>query len=517
MGTMGYMSPEQVRGLPVDHRSDIFSFGAILYELLSGKKAFKRDTASDTIAAILQGGAAGADAVGAERLARARPHRPALPGEGPGEPVPVGEGRRVRAVGGVGRRRRRSRAARRRRAGAAPAGRPSRRSRPRSSSLGGRRAPPVAAPAGRRGAAAAGVKRVAVLPFENLGAPEDDYFADGIADEIRGKLTSLPGLEVIARGSSTPYKKTTKTPKQIAEELERRLPADGHRALGEGRRREPRPGQPRARRDRDASGRADVEVAAAVRRGADGRLPGAVGHRDEGGAGAGRARSGRARRSGSPRSPRRTSPPTTPSSRARRSRKPWRASDPPSLRKALGFYEQAVALDPGFAQAWARVSSANSLLYANGVPDARSSRSAPGRRPRRPSRSRRTARRDTWRSGHYERTGPQGLRPRPRSSTRRALRLAPDDADLLSAATALAEEESRGGGMRRSEHLRQAERLDPRSVVDRPAARRALLRLRRYPEAREASTAVSLSPGEPQRRSRQGDDLSRRGRSSWGP
>ena len=64
---------------------------------------------------------------------------------------------------------------------------------------------------------AAGVKRIAVLPFENLGAPEDDYFADGIADQIRGKLTSLPGVEVIARGSSTPYKKTTKTPQEIAE------------------------------------------------------------------------------------------------------------------------------------------------------------------------------------------------------------------------------------------------------------------------------------------------------------
>jgi eukaryotic-like serine/threonine-protein kinase len=53
MGTLGYMSPEQVRGLPVDHRTDIFSFGTVLYELLSGERAFKRDTASDTMAAIL--------------------------------------------------------------------------------------------------------------------------------------------------------------------------------------------------------------------------------------------------------------------------------------------------------------------------------------------------------------------------------------------------------------------------------------------------------------------------------
>jgi TolB-like protein len=53
MGTVGYMSPEQVKGFPVDHRSDIFSFGTILYELLSGRKAFKRDTNAETMAAIL--------------------------------------------------------------------------------------------------------------------------------------------------------------------------------------------------------------------------------------------------------------------------------------------------------------------------------------------------------------------------------------------------------------------------------------------------------------------------------
>ncbi|HTO76030.1 MAG TPA: protein kinase, partial [Thermoanaerobaculia bacterium] len=54
MGTVGYMSPEQVKGFPVDHRSDIFSFGTILYELLTGKKAFRRDTSAETMAAILR-------------------------------------------------------------------------------------------------------------------------------------------------------------------------------------------------------------------------------------------------------------------------------------------------------------------------------------------------------------------------------------------------------------------------------------------------------------------------------
>ncbi|HKN17862.1 MAG TPA: protein kinase, partial [Candidatus Sulfotelmatobacter sp.] len=54
MGTAGYMSPEQVRGAAVDARSDIFSFGAILYEMISGKRAFHRETAADTMSAILK-------------------------------------------------------------------------------------------------------------------------------------------------------------------------------------------------------------------------------------------------------------------------------------------------------------------------------------------------------------------------------------------------------------------------------------------------------------------------------
>lgn len=54
MGTIGYMSPEQLRGQPADHRSDIFSFGAILYEMLAGRRAFRGESNADTISAILR-------------------------------------------------------------------------------------------------------------------------------------------------------------------------------------------------------------------------------------------------------------------------------------------------------------------------------------------------------------------------------------------------------------------------------------------------------------------------------
>jgi len=53
LGTVGYMAPEQVRGLPADHRSDIFAFGAVLYEMLCGQRAFQGETMADSISAIL--------------------------------------------------------------------------------------------------------------------------------------------------------------------------------------------------------------------------------------------------------------------------------------------------------------------------------------------------------------------------------------------------------------------------------------------------------------------------------
>src|SRR5262249_37187136 len=54
MGTVGYMSPEQVRGQETDHRSDIFAFGVILYEMLSGQRAFRGASAIEVMNAILK-------------------------------------------------------------------------------------------------------------------------------------------------------------------------------------------------------------------------------------------------------------------------------------------------------------------------------------------------------------------------------------------------------------------------------------------------------------------------------
>jgi Tol biopolymer transport system component len=54
MGTVGYMAPEQIRAQPIDGRTDLFAFGAVLFEMLSGTRAFQRETAADTMTAILK-------------------------------------------------------------------------------------------------------------------------------------------------------------------------------------------------------------------------------------------------------------------------------------------------------------------------------------------------------------------------------------------------------------------------------------------------------------------------------
>ncbi len=209
------------------------------------------------------------------------------------------------------------------------------------------------------------MKRVAVLPFENLGAPSDDYFADGIADEVRAKLTSLPSLQVIARGSSTPYKKTAKTPKQIAEELNASylLTATVRWEKTGGSSRVhvtpelvdvTRPDAPTSKWQQpfDAAITDVFQVQSDIAT----RVAQALGVALEAG------------------EEKRLSEKPTQNLAAYdaflKGEEIWNSTgvDAPSLRKQLGFYDQAVALDPGFAQAWAKVSWVNSLLYGMSTP-----------------------------------------------------------------------------------------------------------------------------------------------------
>jgi tetratricopeptide (TPR) repeat protein len=158
------------------------------------------------------------------------------------------------------------------------------------------------------------------------------------------------------------------------------------------------------------------------------------------------------------------------------------ANDPPTIRKERGFYEQAVALDPGFAQAWARLSISNSLLYSNSTPTPalaerakRAAEKAVALAPKRPE--------GYMALGAFERLV-QNDGQRALEQYEKAQLLAPGDVELIRGA-ALAEE-----GLGRwdvaVEHLRQAEHLDPRVASSSSDLGDALLRLRRYSEARAA-------------------------------
>ncbi len=485
MGTMGYMSPEQVRGLPVDHRSDLFSFGTIFYEMLSSRKAFKRDTASDTIAAILKEDPP-------ELTQSGRNVSPALD-HIVKHCLEKDRDQRFQSARDIAFALSEASAPTTTMSGAQLAAPPARKNRTLVIIAAVVVLAAVVAFLIRRphrgGGEAGGVKRVAVLPFENLGAPEDDYFADGVADEIRGKLTSLPGLQVIARGSSTPYKKTTKTPKQIAEELEvgYLLTATVRWDKGGGGSRvhvSPElievsgSGAPTSKWQQpfDAAITDVFQVQSEIATKVAQALGGALGAGEE---------------------KRLSEKPTQNLAAYDAFLKGEEASsglsvtDPPSVRKALSFYEQAVALDPGFSQAWAGVSIANSSLYGNSIPTpalAERARQAGEKAvtlaPNRP---------EGYRAlGNYERLV-SGDNNRALEWLEKGLRVTPGDASLLRG-TAIAEG-TLGRWDSAVERFRRAERLDPRSVGNLKFLGDALLRLRGYPEAREAfDRGLDLTP-----------------------
>jgi tetratricopeptide (TPR) repeat protein len=166
--------------------------------------------------------------------------------------------------------------------------------------------------------------------------------------------------------------------------------------------------------------------------------------------------------------------------------------DPPSLRKALSFYEQAVALDPAFAQAWAQVSRANSRLYVYGTPTPKlaerareGANKAVALAPGRPE--------GYLALGTYQQNIVLDF-ARALAEYAKGQRIAPASADLFRGVGAV--ERSLGRWDAAVEHYRQAEHLDPRSFRNLGHLGGALRRMRRYPEAREAlDRGLAITPG----------------------
>jgi eukaryotic-like serine/threonine-protein kinase len=206
MGTAAYMSPEQIRGEAVDVRSDIFGFGAVLYETATGKPAFPGEATTQIREAILT-----------QEPASPRKLNPQVPGalervitkalkKKPAERYQRATELRadlIRVKSEIGKRWQR---------------------RAVLAAL-----PLLAVLAGlgwrfgwlRPSLGAGNIRSIAVLPLTNLsGDPEQEYFADGMTEELTTDLGQISALRVISRTSAMRYKKSNKTVPEIARELD---------------------------------------------------------------------------------------------------------------------------------------------------------------------------------------------------------------------------------------------------------------------------------------------------------
>jgi TolB-like protein/predicted Ser/Thr protein kinase len=163
-GTPAYMSPEQAHGRTLDARSDVFSFGAVLYEMLSGSRTFERSSTLDTLNAVVHEEPAPLNSPLAAVVAKCLAKHPAQRFQSMGE---------VKAALKLC----------------------------------------AAKPIGRQ-------PSIAVLPFANMsGDKEQEYFSDGLSEEIINALAKVPELKVTARTSAFSFKGKAANVAQIAHEL----------------------------------------------------------------------------------------------------------------------------------------------------------------------------------------------------------------------------------------------------------------------------------------------------------
>ena len=221
LGTVGYMSPEQVRGGNVDLRSDIFALGAVLHEMLSGQRAFQGASTADTLSAILNEDTADLSAMNPaippsvarvvrhclEKSAQVRFHSASDVAFALEETSDTS-------------------------AAAPPATAPRAGSRTRRLVAKGALVLAVLAilailviNAGKirrllPGGAAGGIQSIAVLPLENFSRDiEQEYFADGMTEELITQIAQIRSLRVISRTSAMAYKGTKKKISEIGREL----------------------------------------------------------------------------------------------------------------------------------------------------------------------------------------------------------------------------------------------------------------------------------------------------------